>query len=140
VTSLLNNPHWFADSVVFWKNWWAQKQSPQGDLSQDIELDVQLDQNNKMYIDIHNNAMNTYIWKVYYNFWDDVDIKTCVWSTQDELVLDIIQWDSVIWKIAINLQNHTHIVSRSIQQTLTNKRINKNSIIAVWVINRMEKW
>ena len=198
VTSLLNNPHWFADSVVFWKNWWAQKQSPQGDLSQDIELDVQLDQNNKMYIDIHNNAMNTYIWKVYYNFWDDVDIKTCVWlwndfsdcwkniektsitiksvsqnhnvswlndgvitlaekdwnellsidtlwafelnplvsleidthSTQDELVLDIIQWDSVIWKIAINLQNHTHIVSRSIQQTLTNKRINKNSIIA----------
>ncbi len=198
VTSLLNNPHWFADSIVFWRNGWTQKQSSQGDLSQDIELKVQLDQNNKLYLEVNNNATNTYVWKIYYNFWNDVYLKTCIWEGNDfancgwgiektsitlkslsdnytvswldeneftlgekngntllkvnkqgsfvvnplvtlevdsnnigeELVINVLFWDNIIGKVGVNFENHKYIVTRSLQETQTNKKINKNSIIA----------
>ena len=78
VTSLLNNPHGFADSLVFWKNGWIQKQSSDWDLSQDISLSVELDVNNKLYIDVNNEAINTYVWKIHYNFSENTLLKTCV--------------------------------------------------------------
>ncbi|MCD5380636.1 VCBS repeat-containing protein, partial [Candidatus Gracilibacteria bacterium] len=197
VTSLLNNPHGFADSIVFGRNGGAQKQSSQGDLSQDIELKVQLDQNNKLYLEVNNNATNTYIGKIYYNFGNEVYLKTCIGEGNDfancgggiektsitlkpfsdsysvsglddeltlsekngntllkvnkqgsfvvnplvnlevdsnnmgeELVINVLFGDNIIGKVAINFENHKYVVTRSLQETQTNKKINKNSIIA----------
>ena len=78
VTSLLNNPHSFATSINIWINGGVKKLSSQWDLSQDINMKVQLDSNNKLYLDINNKATNTYIWKISYNFPNDTQLRTCI--------------------------------------------------------------
>ncbi len=127
VTSLLNNPHPFAGSISLWKNAWAKKLSSQWDLSQDIDMKVQLDSNNRLYLDINNKATNTYIWKIHYNFPNDTKLRTCIttWDNFDDC------WDENE-KTAITIKSSSDSYSVSgLNDILKFSEINWNTLLEI---------
>jgi hypothetical protein len=61
VTSLLNNPYNFKDSLNILDNGIISKVYDSSDLSQDLSIRLSKDLNNKYYLDLFNMALNTYI-------------------------------------------------------------------------------
>ncbi len=75
-TSIINNPFSYNDSFGFLNNWWFIRKYSPSDLSQDISTNVWFD-NWNLYTSIFNNSLNTYIWQVQYNLWNDFDVFVC---------------------------------------------------------------
>lgn len=82
VTSLLNNPSKYSDIIWITKEGNLNMIYNWSDLSQDIDAQVSFS-DNKLSLNLFNSALSTYIWKVYYNFWNDNEIKVCPWETND---------------------------------------------------------
>jgi hypothetical protein len=75
-TSILNNPYDFSDTFSFWNNWSFIKKYSSSDLSQDISTNIWFD-NSNIYVNIFNNSLNNYIWKIQYFLWNDFDVNVC---------------------------------------------------------------
>lgn len=88
VTSILNNPYKYDDVIAVDKKGslinlmeWA------GTTTQDIRSEINQDSKDRLYIDLFNDSLSTYIWKVYYNFSDDgVNLLKC----EEDSILDCI--------------------------------------------------
>lgn len=76
VTSLLNNPFSVNDTFSILNNGWINKMYSPSDLSQDISTNV-LFESNKLFINLFNNSLNTYIWKISYNLPDKTNFVLC---------------------------------------------------------------
>ena len=76
VTSLLNIPYETSDILSIDENWKTETVFDSSDLSQDIVLYTTL-VDDKISLDIYNEALDTYIWNIYYDFWDDNLLLLC---------------------------------------------------------------
>ncbi len=76
VTSLINNPFSYDDTFGFFNNGAFIKKYSDSDLSQYISSNISFDKWN-LFVTLFNNSLNTYIWRVQYNLWDDFDFDTC---------------------------------------------------------------
>lgn len=77
VTTLLNNPYNYNDIVQISSNWSIQKVYNNFDLTQDININLEFNQNNVPYLDLFNNSLNTEVGKIFFNFQNKVNIKEC---------------------------------------------------------------
>jgi uncharacterized repeat protein (TIGR01451 family) len=77
VSSLINTPYKFSDSISF-EDTGHISVNRSGDITQDIELVSRFDVDWRLVLDIHNNALETYIWRAYYNLTDASDITLSV--------------------------------------------------------------
>jgi uncharacterized repeat protein (TIGR01451 family) len=77
VSSLINTPYKFYDSLSFEEDGHVSV-NRSGDITQDIELLSRFDADGRLVLDIHNNALETYIWRAYYNITDSSDISVSV--------------------------------------------------------------
>jgi len=76
VTSLINNPY-RVDDVLSIKNAWnINKLYSSSNLSQDISIKTSF-KNNKIFLDLYNNALNKHIWEAYYNFSNNTLLNSC---------------------------------------------------------------
>lgn len=76
VTSLINNPYKTNDVINIYPNWNIKNIYTESDLIQDIEYYVSsLD--DKIILNVYNKSINSYVWNIYYNFWNNSDIKVC---------------------------------------------------------------
>ncbi len=66
MTTLLNNPYTFADVVSVEKQGGIRVQ-PTRDLTQDIVLQADIDPKGRLFLDIHNQALENYIGRIYYD-------------------------------------------------------------------------
>jgi len=80
VTSLLQSPYEFYDVFSFHGNGKAETQRS-SDITQDIEMLVGTDSSGRLILDIHNNALEDYIWRAYYNLDNAEDI---IFNLMDE--------------------------------------------------------
>ncbi len=76
VTSVLNNPFAYNNVLDLNNNWWLKILSSKNDLSQDIQINPYF-VNNKLGLNVYNKALNTFIWKIFYNFDDNTKLSTC---------------------------------------------------------------
>lgn len=76
VTSQLNNPFAYNNILDLNNFWWLKTLFSKSDLSQDIEINPTFT-NNKLWLNIYNQALNIYIWKVFYDFSDNTKLITC---------------------------------------------------------------
>jgi len=76
VTSLLNNPYTFHDTVSISPTWWVDILNS-WDITQDISVISDIDDDGRLFISLYNSALETYIWKTYYNLssTDNIDIS-----------------------------------------------------------------
>ncbi len=192
-TSILNNPYSYSDTFWFWNNWSFIKKYSSSDLTQDISTNIGLDDWN-IYVNIFNNSLNNYIWKIQYNLWNDFDINVCdnfencslsqnTWvywintssnyefftsggelllkdnqswrnlielnsdwkisressltfelgeSNPNWLVIDILVWDSVVWKLFYNFKSTNIDISRDVL-AFDAKKSNSNSSILLYI-------
>lgn len=77
VSSLLNTSYDFYDILSFDDDGHVGI-SVNGDITQDIELLSRFDSDGRLILDIHNNALETYIGRAYYNISDESDISLSV--------------------------------------------------------------
>jgi len=80
VSSLLNTPYKFHDVLLVerswtfkWLFWW--------DISQDIQFKPSIDSDGRLILDIHNDALETYIWRAYYNTSSDTQVDVSITSS-----------------------------------------------------------
>ncbi len=79
VTSIMNDPYKY-DDVIAVDNKWAliNMLEDATTTTQDIRSEINIDSEDRLYIDLFNDSLNTYIWKVYYNFPEDgVELLDC---------------------------------------------------------------
>jgi len=76
VTSLLNNPFKYSDVIKLWESWNLNVITSSDDLSQDIIVSTEF-VNDKIALNLFNQSLKTYIWKVLYNFDDNVNLVAC---------------------------------------------------------------
>lgn len=76
VTSQLTNPYVKNNIIELKSNWWIESLYSKNDLSQDINTSVVFS-NNKLELQFYNESLNTYIWKINYDFDDDNKIIVC---------------------------------------------------------------
>jgi hypothetical protein len=76
---LLNTPYKFYDSISF-EDTGHVSVIQSGDITQDIELISRFDGEGRLILDIHNNALETYIGRAYYNLTDESKITLSVTS------------------------------------------------------------
>jgi len=66
VSSLLNSPYAFQDVFSLEENG-ALQSIASGDITQDIQFDTHLDSEGRIIIDVNNEALSSYIGRIYYN-------------------------------------------------------------------------
>ncbi len=76
VTSLLNNSYRYNNIANIWDSWSVQKIYSENDLSQDMEFFPVFD-NKKLALNLYNEALNIYLWKLYYNFDENTNLSSC---------------------------------------------------------------
>lgn len=99
VTSLISNPYKVNNTFSVSKNSWLNILASSSDLSQDIEYNAWIE-NKNLYFNIFNKALNTYIWKVYYNLDDNIDLDVC---ESVESCINDSDKTSIVWK---NINNN----------------------------------
>lgn len=77
VTSLLNNPYNYFDIVSINSKWKIQTIENNEDLTQDIRYIANIWEDRKLSFDMYNDALSTYIWKIYYNLENNNLLKVC---------------------------------------------------------------
>lgn len=80
VTSLLNSPYKRNNVLLIEKSWLFQALRS-WDISQDLEIKPSTDSDGRIVLDIHNNALESYVWRAYYNLSEETDI---IVSLEDE--------------------------------------------------------
>ena len=76
VTSLLNNPYDTNDTLDISSFWNIRRVYSNSDLSQDIEIGVDL-KDNSLLLNIFNTSLNTFVGNVLYNFDSNVSLSVC---------------------------------------------------------------
>ena len=76
VTSLLNNPFKYSDVLKLSESWKLKVVHSSSDLTQDIEVSTEFI-NNKLALNLFNKSLKTYIWKIFYNYDDDINLIAC---------------------------------------------------------------
>lgn len=76
VTSLLNNPFKYSDVLSLWDSWNLNIVYSTDDLSQDISVTTEFI-DNKIALNLFNQSLKTYIWKILYNFDDNIKLVAC---------------------------------------------------------------
>lgn len=79
VTSLLNNPINTNNIISVSKKWEISTVSSWNDLSQDIVYSVAFEKN-KLFLNVFNESLSTYIWKIYYNLAEKNNLEICTWK------------------------------------------------------------
>lgn len=74
VTSLLQNPYKFHDVFSLSQNWALASQRSR-DITQDIEFVASTDNDGRLVFDIHNNALEEYVGRTYYNLSDSRNVS-----------------------------------------------------------------
>lgn len=82
VTSLLNNSSKYDDVISIMPEWWVKSVYSSSTLTQDISYNVWFE-NKQLYLGLFNESLNTFIWKILFNFDNTVDLKSCIWETRD---------------------------------------------------------
>ena len=82
VTSLLNNPYKYSDVLNINEASGISSIYDSSDLSQDIRLSTSIDSSGRTYINVFNDSLNTFVWKVYPNFPKDTLLKSCPWNSK----------------------------------------------------------
>ncbi len=98
VTSLLNDPYERDDIISLHPNGSVSSLSSWADITQDIEFYFDVNSDEKLSADISNEALSTYIWKLYYNLWDDVDISLC--DSNPESCLEDTESTQIVWMLS----------------------------------------
>jgi len=80
VTSLLNTPY-KQNNVLHIERTWLFTPLRWWDITQDIEIKPSSDSSGRLLLDIHNNALETYVWRAYYNISNSAQIDV---SLQDD--------------------------------------------------------
>jgi hypothetical protein len=70
VTSLINNPYSFSDSLSLERNGNLSIENTR-DLTQDIQLRTDIDTQGRIFVDVYNNALETYIGRIFYTLSSD---------------------------------------------------------------------
>jgi len=89
VTSLLNNPYDTNDTLDISSFWNVRRVYRSSDLSQDIEIGVEL-KDNSLNLNLFNASLNTFIGNVLYNFDSNVSLSVCT-DTSTGCVVDSSQ-------------------------------------------------
>lgn len=134
ITSILNDPYKYEDVIsIDTKGSLQNMVESTNSITQDIESEINLDSNNKLSIDIFNESLNTYVWKVYYNFPDSwVDLTSC----EENDLKDCINEEKT-WIVLKSLDKNYIVNSDSDELTLSNKYWRKSLIITEdWKIDR----
>jgi len=76
ITSQLNNPYAYNNILDLNYSGWLKTLYEKNQLSQDIKITTNFI-NNKLALSIYNNALNIYVWKIFYNFWDNTILNVC---------------------------------------------------------------
>jgi hypothetical protein len=82
VTSLLNNSFRYNNIAHLDESWAINNIYTQDDLSQDIDISTTFI-DNKLALNLYNNALNIYLWQIYYWFADDTYLVSCENSIMD---------------------------------------------------------
>jgi len=95
VTSLINNPYTFFDVVSLWWSW-SLTVSRSSDITQDITLKSDIDPEGRLYIDIYNQALSTYVARAYYLLDSSEGISLDLWNSQGYRAQNISEWTQII--------------------------------------------
>lgn len=82
VTSLLNNTYKYDDVITILPEWWVRSIYATSILTQDVKYSTFFE-DNKLNIWIYNESLNTFIWRLLYNFDSNVSLKSCTWKSLD---------------------------------------------------------
>ena len=97
VSSLINNPYEYNDILQISWNSAITKVYNNSDLTQDIDIKLSFDKDNIAYLDLFNNSLTTYIWKIFFNFSDKNKLNICDSSDcfdEEETSIAIIEWNT----------------------------------------------
>lgn len=122
VTSLLSTPYKYSDILTINSAWNIKKIVNNSDLSQDIDFNLSV-WNFIPYIDLYNNNLSTYIWKILFNFSWNNNIKIC----------NNINCSLDKWKTSIYWVNNSSLYKYEIDNwNLVLKDNYKTKIFSVW--------
>lgn len=130
VTSQLNNPYSYNNILDLNNNWWLKTLYTSRDLTQDIVI-LPTFINNKLGLNIYNQALNTFIWKIFYNFDDSNKLSAC--ETNLSSCIDTKQ-TSIAMKSVSDKYNVYFADSKLIFRDIYGK--NLFEISENWTINR----
>ena len=94
VTSLLNDPYERDDIISLHPNGSLSSLSSGADITQDIEFYFDIGRDGKLMADISNQALSTYVWKLYYNLSDNIEVSLCEWNPRS--CLEDNQWTQIL--------------------------------------------
>lgn len=123
VTSLLNDPYRFDDVVDVNAYGHLSLLQPTTDLTQDIGLTPYIDTLGNVVVDVYNDALSTYIGKVYYHVGSAVNVQSCSLDTsligclgsidRTQIVLQVVDTD-----VRIEKQGAVYQLKNSLGNTL----------------------
>ena len=104
VTSLLNDPYQRDDIISLHPDGNLLSLASHSDITQDINFWADVDADGKLIFDISNEALKTYIGKLYYNLPEDIGASVC----EEKNVYDCIQGDDA--QIIFDLKDESYVL------------------------------
>lgn len=119
-TSLINLPYSLDNTLSISSNGWIWELFSDSDLNQDIEYYVWVE-DDKLYLNLFNAAINTFIWKIFYKFDDEVNLEVCNWDISDCVENDdetTIFWKTLDEEYSFYTENNSLVLRNTLWKTI----------------------